>query len=73
LPVSASPPLPPVALASPPLTSFEPWSVVDSLLWEPEPPFSLSFDWPVAAALSTLALPPFAFALPPLPPVASPL
>ena len=72
--------MPPVALALPPVTVLPPWSVDDSFDCEPleesffEPPFDeLSFDCWVSAVLSTLALPPVALALPPLPPVALPL
>ena len=101
LPVSALPPLPPVASALPPVAWLSPWLTVDSFscseleppfgqpLWQPSggplgqlllqpsqeelPEPELEFSWPTWASLEAFALPPWALALPPLPPRASPL
>ena len=79
LPVLASPPWPPLAVALPPVALLEPWSIEALLSWmtpvSPPPPLltfaPLTADW--FAVLVAVAGPPVAVALPPAPPVALPL
>jgi hypothetical protein len=79
LPVSASPPSPPVAVAAPPVAVLPSWSIDASLSWmTPRSPSSslsmsalLERSW--SASLPDSALPASAEALPPSPPSASPL
>src|SRR5918992_89577 len=86
--MAASPPLPPVASALPPVAVLSPWSMVDSLLCEEprssfsrQPHLSPRSDLPPVDSLLCLTnalldaspSPPLALASPPSPPVASPL
>ena len=75
LPVLALPPLPPFAVAFPPVESLLPCSTTDSFSCsDPEPEWAAGrVACSTVALLEALALPPLALASPPLPPYAFPL